>query len=60
VIDVGQFALGLRPDELIRIEFRRLARKTVHVDAGMSSEKNHHVPTPMTRSTIAQQDEWAP
>lgn len=47
VIDVGQFALGLRPDELVRVEFRRVAWNPEHVDAGMSSEKGLHVPTPM-------------
>lgn len=47
VIDVGQLALGLRPDELIRIEFRRVARKAVHIDARMSLEKGPHVQTPM-------------
>src|SRR5262249_41043082 len=46
VIDVGQLALGLRPDELIRIEFRRIAGKAVHVQARMSLEKGPHVPTP--------------
>ncbi len=60
VIDVGQFALGLRPDELIRIELRRVAGKAVHFHAGMSSEKGPHVPTPMNLSTIPQQDEWSP
>jgi hypothetical protein len=60
VIDVGQFALGLRPDELIRIELRRVAGKAVHFHAGMSLEKGPHVPTPMNLPAIPQQDEWSP
>jgi hypothetical protein len=59
VIDIGQLALGLRPDELIRVE-RRVPGKAVHVDAGMSLEKGPHVPTPMNLPAIPQQDEWSP
>lgn len=59
VIDVGQLALSLRPDELIRIEFRRVARKAVYIHAGMSLEKGPHVPTPMNLPAIPQQDEWS-
>jgi hypothetical protein len=46
-IDVGQLAFGLRPDELIRIELRRVPGKAVHFHAGMSFKKGPHVPTPM-------------
>ncbi len=60
VIDVGQLTLGLRPDKLVRIEFRRVARKAMHCHAGMSLEKGPDVPTPMNLSTIPQQDERSP
>jgi hypothetical protein len=60
VIDIGQLALGLRPDELIRVELWRVPGKAVHVDAGMSLEKGPHVPTPMNLPAIPQQDEWSP
>ena len=59
VIDVGQLALGLRPHELIRIEFRGVARKAVHIHAGMSLEKGPHVPMPMNLPAIPQQDKWS-
>ncbi len=36
VIEVGQLTLGLRPDERVRIEFRRVTRKAVHFQPGMS------------------------
>jgi hypothetical protein len=60
VIDIGQLALGLRPDELIRVELWRVPGKAVHVDAGMSLEKGPHVLTPMNLPAIPQQDEWSP
>jgi hypothetical protein len=47
VIEVGQFTLGLRPDELVRIEFRRVTRKAVYFQPGMSLEKDLNVSTPM-------------
>jgi hypothetical protein len=60
VVDVGQLALGLRPDKLIRIELRRVARKAVYIQAGMSLEKDPHVPTPMNLPAIPEQDEGSP
>jgi hypothetical protein len=60
VIDVGQLAFGLRPDELIGIELRRVPGKAVHFHARMSLEKGPHVPTPMNLPAIPQQDEWSP
>lgn len=57
MIDVGQLALGLRPDELIRIEFRRVTWKAVHLQPGMSLEKDLNVPTPMNFPATPQQNE---
>lgn len=57
VIGVGQFTLGLRPDELVWIELRRVARKAVHQNPGMSLEKGPDVPAPMNCPAIPQQDE---
>ena len=57
VIGVGQFTLGLRPDELVWIELRRVARKAVHQNPGMSLEKGPDVPAPMNCPAIPQQGE---
>jgi len=54
VIDVGQFTLGLRPDELIRIELRAIAGKAGRLPPGMTVEKAwtfRSSPTPPKRTT---------
>ena len=57
VIDIGQFALGLRPDELIRIELRRIAGKAMRLHPGMAAEKGLNVSTPMDSPAVPQQDD---
>jgi len=59
VIDVRQLAFGLRPDELIGIELRRVARKAVRLHPGMAAEKSLDVATPMNFPAIPQQDDRA-
>jgi hypothetical protein len=58
MIDVGQLPLGLRPAEFIGIEFRRVARKAVRLQAGMAAEKGPDVPAPMDSSAVPQQDDF--
>src|SRR5262249_12665719 len=60
VIHVRQLALGLRPDVLIGIEFRRVTRKAVHFHAWMSLEKDPTLPPPVNFPAIPQQDERSP
>jgi hypothetical protein len=59
VIDVRQLAFGLRPDELIGIELRRVARKAVRLHPGMAAEKSLDVATPMNVPAVPQQDDRA-
>jgi hypothetical protein len=59
VIGIGQLTLGLRPDKLVGIELRRVARKAVHHNPGMSLEKGPDVVTPMNFPAIPQQNERA-
>ena len=54
VIDVGQLALGLRPDELIGIELRGIAGKAVRLHPGMAAEKGLDVSTPMDFPAVPQ------
>jgi hypothetical protein len=60
VIAVGQLSFGLCPDELIGIELRRVTRKAVHFQPGMSLEKDLNVPTPMNLPAIPEQNERSP
>jgi hypothetical protein len=59
VIEVRQLTLGLRPDELVRIEFRRITWEPVHVQPGMAAEEDLDVPPPMDFPAIPQQHEWS-
>src|SRR5262249_13614675 len=56
VVAVRQLAFRLRPDELIGIEFRRVAREAVGLHPGMVAEKSLDVPTPMDFPAVPQQD----
>jgi len=58
VIDVGQLTLGLRPDELIGIEFRRVAREAVCLQPGMATEKDLDIATPMNLPAVPQQSDF--
>jgi hypothetical protein len=59
VIDVREFALGLRPDEFVGIELRCVAREAMRLHPGMAAEKTLHVPTPMNLPAVPQQDDRA-
>ena len=56
MVDVRQLAFRLHPDELIAIEFRRVARQAVGLHPGMAAEKSLDVPTPMDFPAVPQQN----
>jgi len=60
VIGVGQLTLGLRPDELVWIQLRCVARKAVYRNPRMSFEKGLDVATPMNFPTIRRRNEPSP
>ena len=49
---VGQVGIGLAPNELGRIEFRRVAGKLFHVQPGMIDQKSLDGPIAMDRGAI--------
>jgi hypothetical protein len=56
MVDVRQLAFRLHPDELIGIEFRRVARQAVGLHPGMAAEKSLDIPTPMDFPAVPQQN----
>jgi hypothetical protein len=59
MVRVRQLAFRLRPDELVGIELRRVARKAVRLYPGMAAEKGLDVPTPMDLPAVPPHDNLA-